>query len=219
MKRIKRLSLACASVAVLVAVAAGSASAASFISEKPATTYSATSTTKHYFFEAPGLLECAQSSFSGEGTEAKMPSISVAPSYSKCEAAHSLTMTVKPNGCRYRFYPGTEITSGKFAGQFGGSMNVECPPLAKMEVTLGFFCRPYLIGSQLNLSQVRYKNIGGGVEAKIEVIAAIENLNYYEPNGQASCEEQHSMVGEYQGAWLVKGNATSGGAPVGIHVG
>jgi hypothetical protein len=104
--------------------------------------------------------------------------------------------TLKMNGCKLIYHPGSEISPGRFGGSFeigpsgcGPAVYVQGTP-NKCEVS---------IGSQAGLD-AEYRNFGSGTGAGVEIIAKATNLEYTKKAG-GNCVSGTLKNGHWEGTW------------------
>jgi trypsin len=142
-----------------------------------------------------GFVSCAETTYTGEMTEAETIEVSLTPNYAGCEFA-GLKATVDVNGCQYKLTP-----FAKEGVNFEGSVDVVCPEGKKIEVT-GSGCT-ITIGPQLERRTVTFTNVGAGATREITVDFNLAGLTYeehkVEPAPKCATNTVPTVNGMYNG--------------------
>jgi hypothetical protein len=160
-----------------------------------------------------GFVSCAETTYTGEMTEAEPIELVLTPSYAGCEFAGAKA-TVDVNGCQFKLTP-----FAKEGANFEGSVDIVCPETKKIAIT-GSGCT-ITIGPQLERRTVTYTNAGAGTTREITVDFNLTSLTYeehkVEPAPKCATNTVPTANGMYNGATTITGE-TAGGAHRGIWV-
>lgn len=171
----------------LFAMSALTASAnAQFESEAESTSLTVSSNSMQKIAPSAGgvAVECTKISVTGTQTGRVNTTVTVAPTYSNCETFLGAATSVSTNGCKYVFHLAAGFTHF-------GTFDIECPTVKDeggalttqvIEIKVGSICK-YTIGTQTGLSNMSFKNTGGGstreiiVEPNVSVIKSTRTTN------------------------------------------
>jgi hypothetical protein len=210
MRSPKAILLIFASLAVTSALVASSA-AAQFESEAENTRITVSTNDMQKFSPSSGstAVECTTVSIPSTFiVPKKVTAVSVGVKYTNCEAFLGATpVNVFMNSCIYVFHLATGSTTG--------TVDIECPENAKIEVEIGKICE-YQIGTQTGLSSVTFKNTGSGTTREVIVEPNVKGITSTRTTNDFFCPAADS-TGTYTGNLTVTGE-TSGGTHVGIFV-
>lgn len=152
-----------------------------------------------------GFVSCAETTYTGEMTEAEPIEVGLTPAYAGCEFA-GVKATIDVNGCQYKLTP-----LAKEGPNFEGSVDIVCPEGKKIEVT-GSGCT-ITIGPQLERKTATYTNVGAGATREITVDFNLVGLAYeehkVEPGPKCATNTVPTANGMYNGATLITGETAT----------
>jgi hypothetical protein len=197
MKRVRIIGLALVAVFAMSAVAAASASAREYVTEKARETSSATTTNTQKFTAGTNVVTCKKATFSWSKQPEKAKTFTVAPTYEECEVSSffGVKATVNMGTCKYQFNEPTGTTEPYKA-------TVDLIPTCEIKITASI-CEIKIKGEQKGLEGVEVKNLNktpGSFEG--EVKANVKNIKYTTNGG---CPGETSGNGVYEGTVVEKG--------------
>jgi Trypsin len=152
-----------------------------------------------------GFVSCAETTYTGEMTEAETIEIDLTPNYTECEFAGAKA-TVDVNSCQFRLTP-----FAREGANFEGSVDIVCPEEEEIEIT-GSGCT-ITIGPQLERRSVTYTNVGAGATREITVDFNLAGLTYeehkVEPGPKCATNTVPTANGMYNGATLITGETAA----------
>jgi len=160
-----------------------------------------------------GTFSCEKGTGVGTVVGTEVTSISLAPSYSGCQAFGFFSIPIDMNGCKYVY---TTVT--KSGGSFVGTKDIVCPAGQLIVITApGCTIK---IGSQTGLGTVKLTNIGAGATREITIDENLTGVQYTEHRPLfyfCTNNTVPQVDGTLVGATLI--TATSEGPHRGIFVG
>jgi hypothetical protein len=199
-KRIARVGLAAfVALSLTVAIGVGTASAASFVTEKaPTTINGSVSITPQFNFNS-GPMSCPSLAPTGSMASVYSTEFEGSLKESSCTGPFSAPYTIKVNGCAFLFKAGN------------GTLDVVCP--AGQEVRLV----PVKTGCEIAIPAqsglaATYSTKGSGSAREITA-GTSSSLKYSQVNGSCTLG---TFTGSWIGQWNLKG--TNGGSQVGVYV-
>ncbi len=160
-----------------------------------------------------GTVSCENVTYSGTQSGSEASEVSLTPSYSGCKAFGLLSVPIDVNGCQYRYKADTKV-----AGDYEGAVAIVCPGENQIAITAPG-CT-VTVGSQSNLGNITYTNVGSGATSEVTADVNISGLQYREHRplfGICASDTVATSNGTYKGGTLITG--TNGGAHTGLSVG
>jgi hypothetical protein len=197
-------------IALLAMSSLASTASAQFESEAESTnmTVSANAMFKIAPVEGATPVECTKVAVTGTQTGKSNTTITLTPTLSSCETYIGTNVSIRMNGCAFVFHLAKGSTTG--------TMDIECPTSAVIELIAGNICR-YTIGTQTGLSSVSFTNVGAGTTREIVLEPNVKGLTTVLVTNHFFCPAG-GKTGTITGSLNLTGENAAGTTHIGVFV-